>query len=73
MRGVDLSGIAAQSGEEAVRRHEVTIKGFVENGLLERRDSAVRLTPRGRLLSNEVFQRFISPTEVPASVAVSEL
>ena len=28
-------------------------------GLLEGSDGATRLTPRGRLLSNEVFQRFI--------------
>jgi coproporphyrinogen III oxidase-like Fe-S oxidoreductase len=28
-------------------------------GLLERIDKRVRLTARGRLLSNEVFQRFL--------------
>ena len=32
---------------------------FEEAGLLERRDGRVRLTARGRLMSNEVFQRFL--------------
>ena len=30
-----------------------------EAGLVERTDSVVRLTPRGMLLSNEVFQKFV--------------
>jgi oxygen-independent coproporphyrinogen-3 oxidase len=32
-------------------------------GLLERSDGALRLTPRGRLLANEVFQRFLPAGE----------
>ena len=31
----------------------------MELGLLERDGDVIRLTPRGRLLSNEVFERFI--------------
>jgi coproporphyrinogen III oxidase-like Fe-S oxidoreductase len=34
---------------------------MVESGLLEKVEHRIRLTPRGRLLSNEVFQRFLSP------------
>jgi len=30
-------------------------------GLMERREDMIRLTPRGRLLSNEVFERFLDP------------
>ena len=33
------------------------------SGLLERADDVIRLTPRGRLLSNEVFERFIFTAE----------
>jgi oxygen-independent coproporphyrinogen-3 oxidase len=39
------------------------IEELLDEGLLERNDDRVRLTPRGRLLSNEVFARFIG---VPA-------
>lgn len=35
------------------------IGGFVRSGLLERRGRSVRLTPRGVMLSNEVFEAFI--------------
>lgn len=33
-----------------------TLQPFLENGLVEREDDRLRLTPRGILLSNEVFQ-----------------
>jgi coproporphyrinogen III oxidase-like Fe-S oxidoreductase len=29
-------------------------------GLMQQEGDAIRLTPRGRLLSNEVFERFVS-------------
>ena len=64
--GVNLRELAARFGEETVKVYEGTIGEFVENGLLERLGSALRLTARGRLLSNEVFQRFISPADVSA-------
>jgi len=35
------------------------IEKFVHDGLLERAGTRVRLTPRGVLLSNEVFAEFI--------------
>jgi coproporphyrinogen III oxidase-like Fe-S oxidoreductase len=37
---------------------------LVEYGLLERRDDQVRLTAQGRLLSNEVFEKFIGAAMV---------
>lgn len=37
------------------------IEKFVRDGLLERAGGRVRLTPRGVLLSNEVFAEFIEP------------
>lgn len=44
---------------ELRRRYEAPIERFVEAGLLELRGEALRLTRRGVLLSNEVFQEFI--------------
>lgn len=36
------------------------IRRFLDDGLLEARDGAIRLTNRGVLLSNEVFQEFLT-------------
>ena len=59
-RGVDLEEVAGKFGASAVAVFTETISEFVEGGLMEREDSWIQLTPRGRLLSNEVFARFIS-------------
>ncbi|OLD16493.1 MAG: hypothetical protein AUI85_09420 [Acidobacteriales bacterium 13_1_40CM_3_55_5] len=59
-RGVDLKEVAAKFGPSAVAGFTETISEFVEGGLMEREDSWIGLTPRGRLLSNEVFERFVS-------------
>ena len=37
----------------------VVIEEFAGHGLLERTATHLRLTPRGRLLSNELFQRLL--------------
>lgn len=42
------------------RRWSQPIERYVREGLLERRDGALRLTSRGVLLSNIVFQEFIA-------------
>jgi oxygen-independent coproporphyrinogen-3 oxidase len=55
-RGIDL----ADTGPEAVTAYSATISELVFEGLLEQCGSVIRLTSRGRLLSNEVFERFIS-------------
>ncbi len=59
-RGVDLPRVAAEFGADAVSALATSIKEFEEIGLLERHSDVIRLTPRGRLLSNEVFERFIA-------------
>jgi len=59
-RGVSLREFAAKFGEEAVEAARKTIAEFVEDGLMEQRGDVVCLTARGRLLSNEVFERFIA-------------
>ncbi|MGA8312680.1 MAG: radical SAM family heme chaperone HemW [Terriglobales bacterium] len=58
-RGINLECVATEFGESPVRNHSDTISECVELGLLERDGERIRLTARGRLLSNEVFERFI--------------
>jgi oxygen-independent coproporphyrinogen-3 oxidase len=65
-RGIDLGQIAATFGVEAVRAAQATIEDLAADGLMQRDGDVVRLTPRGRLLSNEVFQRFIAPADCSA-------
>ncbi|HSY63407.1 MAG TPA: radical SAM family heme chaperone HemW [Terriglobales bacterium] len=58
--GVDLRRVAAKLGEDAVAGFSKSIADFVQTGLMEQQGDVIRLTSRGRLLSNEVFERFIS-------------
>jgi oxygen-independent coproporphyrinogen-3 oxidase len=61
--GVDLRRIAEQFGSEAVAQFEDVITELTGLELLEKDGAMIRLTPRGRLLSNEVFERFITSAE----------
>jgi oxygen-independent coproporphyrinogen-3 oxidase len=45
---------------EEWRRYAAPISRFLKEGLIEKRGDAVRLTDRGVLLSNEVFQEFLT-------------
>ena len=45
---------------EEWRRFDAPIRRFLDEGLLETRGETLRLTSRGVLLSNEVFQEFLS-------------
>jgi oxygen-independent coproporphyrinogen-3 oxidase len=56
-RGIDLDIL--RKDFEAVAIWESAIHGCVQDGLLEQRGTTLRLTARGRLLSNEVFARFL--------------
>lgn len=64
-RGVDLKNVANTFGPQAVKNLQATIAEFVQAGLLQKEKNVIRLTPRGRLLSNEVFQAFLAPVPVP--------
>ncbi len=59
-RGVSVTELTAQFGDEAVEAAHTIIVEFVAEGLMERRRDFVCLTARGRLLSNEVFERFMA-------------
>jgi oxygen-independent coproporphyrinogen-3 oxidase len=63
-RGIRLQELSAKFGEEAVDNARVAIAEFVEGGLMEQRVDCVCLTARGRLVSNEVFERFILADEI---------
>jgi len=57
--GVSLAALRAEFGEDAVHRFKPAIAELASDGLLECADDRVRLTLRGRLLSNEAFARFL--------------
>ncbi|MFY9562271.1 MAG: radical SAM family heme chaperone HemW [Terriglobales bacterium] len=58
--GVDLERMRADFSPEAMAACQSAIEECVREGLLERRDATIYLTARGRLLSNEVFVKFLT-------------
>ena len=58
-RGVDFAEIAKEFGDAAAGYSEAVAE-LVEAGLVERAGTIIRLTLRGRMISNEVFERFVS-------------
>jgi oxygen-independent coproporphyrinogen-3 oxidase len=63
-RGVNLGKLAAKFGEAAMKNARGVTAGLIGCGLLEGKGDCVWLTSRGRLLSNEVFERFLLADEV---------
>jgi oxygen-independent coproporphyrinogen-3 oxidase len=57
-RGVSHNELCTLFGTR-VAAHEPAIAELVSNGLLRREDENLQLTLRGRLLSNEVFEKFL--------------
>ncbi len=62
-QGVNLLKLEQQFGKDEVQEARPAITELVESGLMEEKGNSIRLTPRGRLLSNEVFERFIRADE----------
>jgi len=62
-RGLDLREVWAQFGKSAESEFEEVIADLIQLELLERNSDVIRLTARGRLLSNEAFTRFIDHPE----------
>jgi oxygen-independent coproporphyrinogen-3 oxidase len=58
-RGVDIDQLGRELNNHAIAAYDCVIDQCLEEGVLEREGSKVRLTGRGRLLSNEVFARFL--------------
>jgi oxygen-independent coproporphyrinogen-3 oxidase len=61
--GMSLHEISAAYGADAVRGASATIDEMLADGLMQKDGDRIRLGPRGRLLSNEVFERFIGMKE----------
>ncbi len=59
-RGVDLTRLRTEFNLHAIAAWESAIQQSVLDGLLEQQGTVLRLTGRGRLLSNEVFARFLT-------------
>ncbi|HEX3740476.1 MAG TPA: radical SAM family heme chaperone HemW [Terriglobales bacterium] len=59
-KGIDLGTLRLDFGENEVAAYNEAISELIGSGLLESDAATIRLTPKGRLLSNEVFERFIS-------------
>ena len=53
-------GLQQKFTQDAIATWESAIKQSIQDGLLERQGTIVCLTARGRLLSNEVFARFLA-------------
>jgi oxygen-independent coproporphyrinogen-3 oxidase len=62
-QGVDLGELGARFGGVALEPARSAMARSLDAGLLQQEDSRIRLTPRGRLLSNEVFAAFLSSSE----------
>ncbi|HEX3106876.1 MAG TPA: radical SAM family heme chaperone HemW [Terriglobales bacterium] len=59
-KGVDIRRLSQEFGRNQVNAYNDIISELTDGGLLETDAARIRLTPRGRMLSNEVFERFIS-------------
>jgi oxygen-independent coproporphyrinogen-3 oxidase len=58
-RGLELQSIQQHFGPAAADDYREPIAALVASGLLLLEDGCLRLTPQGRLLSNEVFAAFL--------------
>ncbi len=58
---------------ETIAVWESAIAQCVQDGLLEQQDTTLRLTARGRLLSNEVFARFLAETTAETKVGTGHV
>lgn len=66
-RGVDLREVSARFGPDAGTAFRSTIRELCDYGLLEIAGDVVRLTAQGRLVSNEVFEKFIGAENVASA------
>ena len=59
-KGVNLAALSRKYGRDTIAAFRSRIDTLVDEGLLEKDGSWLRLSSRGRLMSNEVFGRFIA-------------
>ena len=63
-RGVDLGELSMKFGDRILENAHTAIAELARDGLMEQNGEIVRLTAHGRLLSNEVFERFMLVDEI---------
>jgi oxygen-independent coproporphyrinogen-3 oxidase len=66
--GVDVTALEHEFGFEMVAPAMETARRLAQDGLLDFDGQRARLTSRGRLISNDVFQEFLEPENVPLGV-----
>jgi oxygen-independent coproporphyrinogen III oxidase len=64
--GIDLNRLRAEFGAASLAACHSVIDDGINDGLLEMKNDKLRLTERGRLVSNEVFERFLVGAESAA-------
>ena len=69
VEGVSLAALRAEFGIKAVAECDGVLAELVADGLLTREEQRVALTTRGRMLSNEVFGRFLGVASTEATAA----
>ncbi|MGO9517622.1 MAG: radical SAM family heme chaperone HemW [Candidatus Korobacteraceae bacterium] len=62
--GVSFCALKEQFGEDAIGGYQTTVDELQSDGLLDSAGERLRLTARGRLLSNEVFARFLRDEDI---------
>jgi oxygen-independent coproporphyrinogen-3 oxidase len=65
--GVEIASLRQEFGNDRVDRALDTVARLAEDGLVAFDEKTVRLTPRGRLLSNDVFQEFLGVADESAT------
>ena len=68
-RGVDLRNIARIFGQPTLNTLHPAMAELVRDGLLQQSEDRIRLTLRGRLFSNEVFQAFLAPAGIASQAS----
>lgn len=70
-RGVNVAELENEFGRAMIEPALETANRLAENGLLTRGGAIVRLTERGQLISNEVFQEFLETAGKGSDYALS--
>jgi len=69
-RGLDWEAVRHGAPSGRLAACEAILQEMAAAGFVEWHDARVRLTRRGMLLSNEVFQQFVCPEDMEASAGV---
>jgi oxygen-independent coproporphyrinogen-3 oxidase len=69
--GIDTSALQEETGYNIIQACAELLDELKNSGLLEILGGRVRLSQRGRLLGNEVFQCFLDPPGIPGESIVS--